>query len=122
MSFQLMAIWVKEVERVTFTLVLPPKRNIQFTQTLGEFGEVFLINRKGIVRVITLHVFCAHTITRETEPEITQAKIRPSLPARRQFEAQRFLIKGNAAGQAAYGESEMIEASQHEDRLRQMDG
>lgn len=95
---------------------------------MGGFDEVFLINRKGIVRVITLHVFCARTITRETEPElelepeITLAKIPPSLPACRPFEAQRFPIEGNAAWQAAHGEGEMIEASQHEDRLRQMDG
>jgi len=80
----------------------------------GRIRRSFLINRKSIVRVIALHVFCAHIVTRETKPEIAQAKIRPCFPTGCQLEAQRFRIKGDAAWQAAYGEGEMIEASQHE--------
>lgn len=62
MRFQLMAVGVEEVERITFAPVLLPQRNIPFTQTLRKSTEMPLLDGECVVRVVALQVHRTHFV------------------------------------------------------------
>ncbi|PAV66082.1 hypothetical protein WR25_08771 [Diploscapter pachys] len=106
MRFELVAIRVEKVQRVSLAAVLLPQAHVVLAQALGEGREVALANGKRVVRVRALQVARLYLIDRQAQPQLAQAQIGTPLPPSTEPEAQYLLVEHDAVGEVGDGQGQ----------------
>lgn len=112
MGFELVPVWVEEIEGCAFAPVITPFPDVGGSQAFDEEREVCCVNAEGEMGVFGGGFRVAQWIEGKAQPKTRQREIGASVPRGFKLKLQQVVIERHAAVQVGDGEGQVVEACQ----------